>query len=199
MRPIVYGCFGFAKISWTSPSSTTRPGVHHDDPVGELGDEAEVVGDEEGRRVGLALGGSQDLHDLRLDRDVERRRGLVGDEDPRLRSRSPSRSSRAGACRPRTRAGTARRAARRTARRRARGARSSSLRAALSLMSGWCVCSASAIWSPIVNTGFSDVIGSWKIIAISPPRISRSSFFGSLQEIAPAVQRLALASRGPPE
>ena len=36
--------------------------------------------------------------------------------------------------------------------------------------------SASTIWLPTVSTGFNDVIGSWKIIAMSPPRISRSSF-----------------------
>ena len=43
---------------------------------------------------------------------------------------------------------------------------------------------ASAIWSPTVNTGFSDVIGSWKIIAISLPRSARSSFFGMLDEVS---------------
>ena len=32
------------------------------------------------------------------------------------------------------------------------------------------------IWSPIFWTGFSEVIGSWKIIAISAPRTLRSSF-----------------------
>jgi hypothetical protein len=31
----------------------------------------------------------------------------------------------------------------------------------------------STIWSPIVNAGLSEVIGSWKIIAISLPRRSR--------------------------
>ena len=31
------------------------------------------------------------------------------------------------------------------------------------------------IWSPTRMTGFSDVIGSWKIIAISEPRTRRSS------------------------
>ena len=65
------------------------------------------------------------------------------------------------------------------------------VRAASSFMPGLCVSSASEIWSPIVNTGFSDVIGSWKIIAISPPRISRSSFFGILSRSLPLVQRLA--------
>src|SRR5919198_813657 len=38
-----------------------------------------------------------------------------------------------------------------------------------------CVSSASRIWRPIVKTGLSDVIGSWKIIAISRPRIERSA------------------------
>ncbi len=33
-----------------------------------------------------------------------------------------------------------------------------------------CTCGASAIWSPTRITGLSAVIGSWKIIAIEPPR-----------------------------
>ncbi len=31
------------------------------------------------------------------------------------------------------------------------------------------------IWAPIFSTGLSEVIGSWKIIAISAPRTRRSS------------------------
>ena len=42
---------------------------------------------------------------------------------------------------------------------------------------------ASTSWRPILWTGFSDVIGSWKIIAMSLPRISRSLVAGRLQEI----------------
>ena len=42
----------------------------------------------------------EDLEDLRLRRDVERGRRLVGDDEVRARRRSPWRSSRAGACRP---------------------------------------------------------------------------------------------------
>ena len=48
---------------------------------------------------------------------------------------------------------------------------------------------------PIVNTGFSDVIGSWKIMQISSPRTSRipssSSFSRSrpLKRISPATIR----------
>ena len=50
------------------------------------------------------------LEDLRLDGHVERRRRLVGDQQLRDRWRAPWRSSRAGACRRRTRAGRSRRA-----------------------------------------------------------------------------------------
>ena len=113
--------------------------------------------------------------DLRLDRHVERRRRLVGDQHATGRTTAPSRSSRAGACRPRTRAGRCR------TRSRARGipTRSSSSTAR---SRACCVGqrprapgSARRSASPIRWTGFSEVIGSWKIIAISAPRTRRSS------------------------
>ncbi|EDT38062.1 conserved hypothetical protein [Burkholderia ambifaria MEX-5] len=50
--------------------------------------------------------------------------------------------------------------------------RNASARASVALFD-WCSAIASLIWSPTVNTGFSDVIGSWKIIAMSAPRIPR--------------------------
>ena len=59
------------------------PRVHDDDAVGELGDEAEIVGDEDDGGVRLALGRLDHLHDLSLDRHVERCRRLVGDEHRR--------------------------------------------------------------------------------------------------------------------
>ena len=107
---------------------------------------------------------AQQIEDLRLDRDVERRGRLVGDQQLAARRRAPWRSSPAGACR-RTAGADSRRARRSAsgmphlsqqldgavARRRAR----SGPRAARSV---------SAIWSPTVNTGLSDVIGSWKIM-----------------------------------
>ena len=43
------------------------------------------------------------------------------------------------------------------------------------LPTSMCSRMASAIWKPMVNTGFRLVIGSWKIIAISPPRTRRIS------------------------
>ena len=46
-----------------------------------------------------------------------------------------------------------------------------------------CSRTASAICSPTVNTGFSEVIGSWKIIAIRLPRIWRISSCGQLEQV----------------
>ncbi len=59
------------------------PRVHHDDPIRQLGNDAEVVRDEDGRRVGLALRGLEDVQDLRLNGDVEGSRRLVRDQERR--------------------------------------------------------------------------------------------------------------------
>ncbi len=48
-----------------------------------------------------------------------------------------------------------------------------------------CRRSTSTIWKPTVNTGLSDVIGSWKIIEISLPRSARSSDAGSPTRLRP--------------
>ena len=57
------------------------PGVHDEDAVGPLGDHAHVVGDQDDRHVQLAAEPVQEVEDLGLDGDVERGRGLVGDEE----------------------------------------------------------------------------------------------------------------------
>ena len=57
------------------------PAVHHDDAVGAPGDDAHVVGDEEQAHVELGTEAIDDVQDLGLDRHVERRRGLVGDQE----------------------------------------------------------------------------------------------------------------------
>jgi hypothetical protein len=57
------------------------PGVHHEGAVGHLRDDAEIVRDEEHREAELVAQAEQELEDLRLDRHVERRRRLVGDEE----------------------------------------------------------------------------------------------------------------------
>ena len=57
------------------------PEVHDRDPVGEVAHDAKVVRDQQvaGLALGLQLG--QDVQDRGLDRDVERTRRLVGDDD----------------------------------------------------------------------------------------------------------------------
>ena len=55
-------------------------GVHHRDPVAHAGDDAEVVGDQQHGDAEALLQVGEEVEDLRLDRDVERRRRLVGDE-----------------------------------------------------------------------------------------------------------------------
>ncbi len=50
----------------------------------------------------------------------------------------------------------------------------------------WWRMTASAIWSPTVNTGLRLVIGSWKIIAMSLPRTWRISSSGSASRSRPS-------------
>ncbi len=52
--------------------------------------------------------------------------------------------------------------------------------------SPWWSRTASAIWLPTVKTGFREVIGSWKIIEMSLPRIFASSFSSSLARSRPS-------------
>ena len=62
--------------------------------------------DQDERQAELALQVAQQVQDLRLDRDVERRDRLVGDDQLRLAARARARRRCAGAGRPRTRAGS---------------------------------------------------------------------------------------------
>src|SRR5437868_3815974 len=56
------------------------PAVHHRDPVGDVGDHAEVVGAQDQAHGALALQFGEELHDLGLDGHVERGGRLVGDQ-----------------------------------------------------------------------------------------------------------------------
>ena len=49
--PRVYGCCGSRKIARTGACFDDAPGVHDGDAVGRLGDDAEVVRDEQQRQV----------------------------------------------------------------------------------------------------------------------------------------------------
>jgi hypothetical protein len=63
------------------PALDDAAGVHHHHAVGDVGDHAHVVGDEDDRRVEVALEPADQLEDLGLDRDVERGGRLVGDQE----------------------------------------------------------------------------------------------------------------------
>ncbi len=58
-----------------------------------------------------------------------------------------------------------------------------------------CSRTASLIWSPMVSTGFSDVIGSWKIIAMSLPRIFRISVSRLGEQVLPRSVIVPLSIR----
>ena len=63
--------------------------VHHGDPVGDVADDREVVGDEDVGEVELLLQVDEQVQHLRLDRDVEGRDRLVGDDELRLQHERP--------------------------------------------------------------------------------------------------------------
>ena len=58
-----------------------------------------------------------------------------------------------------------------------------------------CSSSTSAIWLPMVSTGLSEVIGSWKIIAMSLPRTARIASSLSASRSTPASLTVPPAMR----
>ena len=66
------------------PLLDDAPRVHHEDAVGDVGHDAEVVRDEHDARVGPLAQLLHDLEDLRLDRHVQGGGRLVGDEHRRV-------------------------------------------------------------------------------------------------------------------
>jgi hypothetical protein len=66
------------------PISTILPEVHDRDPVGDMADDGEVVRDEEVGEPEVVLEAREQVDDLRLDRHVERRDGLVEDDQGRV-------------------------------------------------------------------------------------------------------------------
>ena len=58
-------------------------GIHHQHAVGGLGHHAHVVGDDDDRHAELVAQVHHQVEDLRLDGDVERGGGFVGDQQAR--------------------------------------------------------------------------------------------------------------------
>lgn len=63
--------------------------VHHRDTVTDPADHGHIVADEQHREVELRLEVVDEREDLRLDRHVERRDGLVGDDEIRVQHECP--------------------------------------------------------------------------------------------------------------
>ena len=59
-------------------------GIQDHDTLGDFGNHAEIMGDQDNRRTEAALEVQHQLQDLRLDRDIQRRGRLVGDQKPRI-------------------------------------------------------------------------------------------------------------------
>ena len=70
-------------------SSTTLPRYMRRDPIGHVIDDRKIMTDEEQRQSELGLKVLQQIDDLRLDRDIERRNGFVADDPDRVRRLGP--------------------------------------------------------------------------------------------------------------
>ena len=79
-RPCVYGCAMRANTSAVGPLSTTVPPYITSMRATFCGDHAEVVRDQQQRHAALGHQVGDQVEDLALDRHVERRRRLVGDQ-----------------------------------------------------------------------------------------------------------------------
>ena len=166
----VYGCFGVAVERVALGHLDDLAQVHHGDPVGHVLHDRQVVRDEQVRELELLLQVVEEVQDLRLDRDVERRDGFVAHDQLRAAARARARRRSAAAVRPRTRADSGCSAP-------GSGPTSSiscwtSLLTLLAHRRSRAAGTASPMIEPIVLRGFSDAYGSWKIICMSRPELA---------------------------
>ena len=80
---LVYGMRGAREQRARVAHLHDPPAVHHRHAVADVLHEPQVVGDEEIRQLQPRLQVQKQLHHLRLNRDVQRRHGLVGDDERR--------------------------------------------------------------------------------------------------------------------
>ena len=81
MSACVYGCSCVPEQVAPVGQLGDPAEVHHRDPVADVLDDAHVVGDEQVGQAELALELLEQVQDLGLDRHVERRHGLVADDE----------------------------------------------------------------------------------------------------------------------
>jgi hypothetical protein len=168
----------------TSPCSRTAV-AHHHHLVGDLADHAQVVADEQHAHAVLALHLGDQLQDLALDGHVQRRGRLVGDQQLGLAGQrhrdhhalllAAGQLVRIGAQAP-LRLGHA-----------DFGQQLLGALQRLACATAQVLDQRLAQLRPMVNTGFSEVIGSWKTQAMSLPRSACSSGSGMPSRSGPAT------------
>ena len=79
---------GVAKDLPDRPLFDNLAPMHDGDPIGHVGGDAKIVGDEHQPHTFLDLEPLEKVEDLGLHRDIQRRRRLVGDEEVRLQGQS---------------------------------------------------------------------------------------------------------------
>ena len=76
----VYGMGGVVEHLADLAGLRDSPGVHHHDPVRDLGQDAEIVRDDDDAGAELVPRPDQQVKHLSLDRDVKRSRRLIGED-----------------------------------------------------------------------------------------------------------------------
>ncbi len=182
--PHVYGCSGCSKSENTGACSATRAAymTTMSSAVSATTPRSWVM-----RTTAVpcsAWSSLDEAEDLRLRRHVERGGRLVGDQERRVvDERHRDHHALAHAARELVRV-VVDPALRRAGSRPPRSPAIASSRACRDVTSR-CSMTASTSWLPIDSTGFSDVIGSWKIIEISLPRSARSRRFDASRRFSP--------------
>ena len=181
------GCRGASCSAAVGPSSAIAAGVHHGRRLAGLRDDRQVVRDQHDREAELVGEPHEQLQDLRLHHHVERGRGLVGEQHPRIAGeRHRDRRALAHAARELVREAP-----------RALGADADELEqlaaarlrgAARSPMP--CSSIASTIWLPMRCTGLKAFIAPWKTIAMSVQRCGRTRVLAAGEDVL-AVQQHA--------
>ena len=171
---------------------------HDADAVGDLAHDAEVVGDEQHRHAEPRLHLGEQLQDLRLHGDVERRGRLVGDEQVGLvGERHGDHDALALAAGELVRIGAE--AAPRVADADEVEQSRACARAPPRSDSPRCSVRISPTCCSIVCSGLSEVIGSWNTMVMSSPRTRRSSSSDAAQKVAAFEQDASRRDDAPPD
>ncbi len=191
----MYGCCGLANRSWTSAVSTTRPAYMTATRSARSATTPRswVIKHDAGAESFAQV--PQYVEDAGLDRDVECGGRLVGDQDLRVagdghRDHHALAHTAGELVRIVVDATFGGRDADELEQFDRRG------RARPGGTADRAIRSTSPIWWPTVKTGFSDVIGSWKMYAISRPRIDRSVRLSAPISSTPSQLDRAVDGRG---